>query len=117
VLDLRVSAVVPLALDRLDLDDADLAPAREASAQATERLIEAAHRDGSLPTEVGFADIGTLLVRLSRPLPGPVPTEVNDDLAHRHLELVLAGLRSGPGVLAERGMSRRELTETRVRGR
>jgi hypothetical protein len=46
-----------------------------------------------------------------------VPTEVNDDLAHRHLELVLAGLRSGPGVLAERGMSRRELTETRVRGR
>jgi hypothetical protein len=66
---------------------------------------------------VGFADIGTLLVRLSRPLPGPVPTEVNDDLAHRHLELVLAGLRSGPGVLAERGMSRRELTETRVRGR
>lgn len=109
VLELRVSAVIPLALDRLDLGDADLAPAREASAAATERLIDAAHADGSLPPEVSFADLGTLLVRLSRPLPGPVPTGVNDQLARRHLELVLAGLRAGPGVLGERGMSRRDL--------
>jgi hypothetical protein len=48
-----------------------------------ERLIEAAHADGSLPRNVTFADIGTMLVRLSRPLPGgvqpdldsPVPTD------------------------------------------
>jgi AcrR family transcriptional regulator len=49
VLDLRVSAVVPLALDRLDLEDPGIAPVREASATAVERLIEAAHDDGSLP--------------------------------------------------------------------
>jgi AcrR family transcriptional regulator len=115
VLDLRVSAVIPLALDRLDLDDADLAPAREASAAATARLIEAAHEDGTLPREVTFGDIGTLLVRLSRPLPGPVPTDVNDELAHRHLELVLAGLRSSPEVLAEKGLSRQELRGLRER--
>jgi AcrR family transcriptional regulator len=109
VLDLRVSAIVPLALDRLDLDDAELAPLREASAAAVERLIQSAHDDGSLPRQVTFADIGTLLVRLSRPLPGPVPTRTNDDLAHRHLVLVLAGLRSDPDALSEKGLSRQEL--------
>lgn len=113
VLDLRVSAVVPLVLDRLDLDDAELATAREASAGAVERLIQTAHDDGSLPRQVTFADIGTLLVRLSRPLPGPVPIAVNDDLAHRHLDLVLAGLRSDPEVLAEKGLSRQELRALR----
>lgn len=109
VLDTRVSAVIPQVLDRLDLEDADLAPAREASATAVERLVEAAHDDGSLPLEVTFADIGTLLVRLSRPLPGALPVELDDDLAHRHLELVLAGLRSAPETLTEKGISREEL--------
>lgn len=116
VLELKVSAVIPLVLDRLDLDDADLAPVREASAAATERLIDAAHEDGTLPREVTFGDIGTLLVRLSRPLPGPLPTEVNDELAHRHLDLVLAGLRASPEVLGEKGLSREELAMMRSRG-
>jgi AcrR family transcriptional regulator len=115
VLDLRVSAVVPLALDRLDLEDPGIAPVREASASAVERLIEAAHDDGSLPRQVGFADIGTLLVRLSRPLPGPVPAALNDQLAHRHLELALAGMRSDPDVLLEKGLSRQELRAARTR--
>ena len=115
VLDLRVSAVVPLALDRLDLEDPGIAPVREASAAAVERLIQEAHDDGSLPRQVGFADIGTLLVRLSRPLPGPVPAELNDQLAHRHLELALAGMRSDPDVLLEKGLSREELRAARTR--
>jgi AcrR family transcriptional regulator len=115
VLDLRVSAVVPLALGRLDLEDPELLPVREASAAAVERLIQGAHDDGSLPRQVEFADIGTLLVRLSRPLPGPVPTEVNDVLAHRHLDLALAGMRSDPDVLTDKGMSRAELRATRTR--
>jgi AcrR family transcriptional regulator len=113
VLDLRVSAVVPLALDRLDLEDAELTPARETSAGAVERLVESAHADGSLPKHVTFADLGTLLVRLSRPLPGSVPIELNDQLAHRHLDLVLAGLRSDPHVLADEGLSRQELRSAR----
>src|SRR3954469_8767602 len=113
VLDLRVSAVVPLALDRLDLEDAELTPAREASAGAVERLVESAHADGSLPKQVTFADLGTLLVRLSRPLPGSVPIQLNDQLAHRHLDLALAGLRSDPDVLADEGLSRQELRSAR----
>lgn len=64
--------------------------------------------------EISFGDIGTLLVRLSRPLPGPVPTDVNDELAHRHLDLVLAGLRAGPDVPGK-GLSRAELRALRER--
>ena len=115
VLDLRVSAVVPIALDRLDLEDPEIRPVREASAAAMERLIQAAHDDGSLPRQVGFADIGTLLVRLSRPLPGRMPTALDDELAHRHLDLALAGMRSDPDVLLEKGLSRQELRASRGR--
>jgi AcrR family transcriptional regulator len=93
VIDLRISAVIPLLLDKIDLDDEDLLPAREASARAVQAIIDRAHVEGTLPEDVTFADIGMLLVRLSRPLPGPVPPELNDRLAHRHLDLVVEGLR------------------------
>jgi AcrR family transcriptional regulator len=92
-LDLRVSAVIPLVLDKLDLDDTELRPARDASASALAQIVDAAHHDGSLPEEVTFADIGMLLVRLARPLPGPIPPDLNDALAHRHLDLLIDGLR------------------------
>ena len=90
----RVSAVLPLVLDRLDREDDDVRRAREASAGLMQRIVDAAHADGSLHPQVGFADIGTFLVRLARPLPGPVPAHLDDQLAHRQLELFLAGLRA-----------------------
>jgi AcrR family transcriptional regulator len=96
VLDLRVSAVIPLALDRVDLDDEELLPLREASAQAAERMVDDAHADGSLPQDVTFGDIGMMLVRLSRPLPGPLAPDLNNRLAHRHLDLLVEGLRPRP---------------------
>ena len=105
MLDVRVSAVIPLALDRLD--DPDLEQAREASAAAVERLVDAAHDDGSLPPEITFGDLGTLLVRLSRPLSG-MDTKADNVLAHRHLDLALAGLRTSP-TLTETGPTRSEL--------
>ena len=105
MLDVRVSAVIPLALDRLD--DPDLEIARESSAAAVERLVDAAHDDGSLPPEITFGDLGTLLVRLSRPLSG-MDTKADNVLAHRHLDLALAGLRAHP-TLTETGPSRSEL--------
>ncbi len=109
VLDLRVSVVIPLVLDRLDLDDAVTGPAREASAAAVQALVDAAHADGSLAPAVRFGDVGTLLVRLSRPLPGPVDRRLDDELAHRHLDLALAGLRHAPDVLDRPGPERRDL--------
>jgi hypothetical protein len=34
-----------------------------------------------------------LIVRLSRPLPGGFPREMDDRLSHRHLDLLIDGLR------------------------
>jgi AcrR family transcriptional regulator len=90
----RVSAVLPLVLDRLEDDDEELRAAREASAELVQRIVDTAHADGSLHPQVGFADIGTLLVRLARPLPGPIPAALDEQLAHRHLDLFVAGLRA-----------------------
>jgi AcrR family transcriptional regulator len=97
VLDLRISAVIPAVLDTMDLEDDDVRAAREVSAGLAQRIVDSAHADGSLAADVTFGDIGTLLVRLSRPLPGSIPADVDEQLAHRHLDLVIDGLRPAPG--------------------
>lgn len=101
-LDVRTGAVIPALLDELDIDDEEMQQARTAGSDALEGMIAAARRTGSLHQDVTSADIGTLIVRLSRPLPGPFPREVNDELGHRHLDLLVNGLRGadGPGKLS-----------------
>jgi AcrR family transcriptional regulator len=96
VLDLRTSAVIPTLLDALDLDDPELHAARQRSAGLAQQLIDAAHDAGVLRKDVTFGDVGLMLVRLARPLPGPIPPETQDALAHRHADLFLAGLRTDP---------------------
>jgi AcrR family transcriptional regulator len=110
-LELRVSAVIPQVLDVLDLEEPELAAAREASARATEALVDAAHVSGALPKDVTFADVGMMLVRIARPLPGPMDDELKHDLARRHLELFIRGLRGGDGELEGPELSRSDLAE------
>jgi AcrR family transcriptional regulator len=94
-LDLRIAAAMPALVGQLEMElDKELVAARQASVEPLDRIIAAAHADGSLRQDVASGDIGLLLVRLTRPLPGPFPPEVDHGLAHRHLDLVLAGLRS-----------------------
>jgi AcrR family transcriptional regulator len=105
-LDLRISAVMPAMLGHLTLDDDELTAARERAVAPVLRMLCAAQAAGLLRPDVAFGDIGTLLVRLSRPLPGPFPRELDLALAHRHLDLLLAGLRGaaplgGPGLTLE----------------
>jgi AcrR family transcriptional regulator/ketosteroid isomerase-like protein len=95
-LDLGVSAVMPVLFTEIG-DDAVLAATREASALCVQELIDAARLSGQIRADLDFADIGPLLVRLSRPLPGPIPPEVDLQLAHRHLDLALIGMRSEGG--------------------
>ncbi|MDQ2847774.1 MAG: TetR/AcrR family transcriptional regulator [Actinomycetota bacterium] len=95
-LELRVSAVIPVLLERVDMNHGAVKAARATSARAVQLLLDAAHADGSLPPDVAFGDIGLMLVRLARPLPGPIPAELNDRLAHRHLDLLIEGLRPHP---------------------
>jgi AcrR family transcriptional regulator len=96
-LDARVSAIIPLALDTPAMADEHVARLRETSAALLQQLVDRAHADRTLSDDVTFADIGTLLVRLSRPLPGRLPTDVDDALAHRHLDLFVEGVRAAPG--------------------
>lgn len=94
VLDLRIAAVIPVLLDQVDLDDDELAPARERGSRALQRIVDAAQAAGTLSEDITFGDIGLMLVRLSRPLPGPIPPELNAQLGHRHLDLLISGLRT-----------------------
>lgn len=98
---LRVSAVIPAVLDVLDLNEDDLEAARTASSRAVELLVDEAHAAGSLPKDVTFADVGMMLVRIARPLPGPMTAEMKEELARRHLELFIRGLRAAPAGTGE----------------
>jgi AcrR family transcriptional regulator len=91
--DIRVSAVIPALLDALDMRDATLTRAREDSAAAMQRIVDLAHEEGRLAEHIGFGDIGTLLVRLSHPLPGPIDAAFDRELAHRHVDIAVDGLR------------------------
>ena len=93
-LDLRVSAVMPALLDHIPPDDEEIALIRTRSWGLFQQLIDRAHAAGTLRADATFADIGLLLVRLASPLPGPIPRELDNRLAHRHLELLLDGLRT-----------------------
>lgn len=92
--DLRVGAIMPVLMGQPALADQELLNARDEAAAPVQALIEAARADGNLRPDVDFADIGLLIARLCQPLPGPFPREVADSLAHRHLEVVLGGLRT-----------------------
>jgi AcrR family transcriptional regulator len=94
-LDIRTGAVIPALLDEISLADEEMEQARSAGVQPLQDMIDAAQRAGSLRHDVTFGDIGLLIVRMSRPLPGPFPPDVNDSLGHRHLDLVVNGLRPG----------------------
>lgn len=92
-LDLRVGAVLPVLAGQVPADD-EVSEARDASAAAIQRLVDAALAEGTLRPDVAFGDTGLLLIRLGRPLPGPFPRALDDALAHRHLDLLLDGLRA-----------------------
>ena len=90
-LDLGIGAVMPLLIAHATLDE-EARATRDQSVESVQRMIAAAHVEGSLRADVAFSDTGLLLIRLNRPLPGPFPRELDRAIAHRHLELLLAGL-------------------------
>jgi AcrR family transcriptional regulator len=100
-LDLRIPAVMPVLVGQLQMDmDEELLAARRGSVGPIDLIIAGARAERSLRPDVASGDIGLLLVRLARPLPGPFPRALDSDLAHRHLDLLLDGLRSAAGPAA-----------------
>lgn len=92
VLDLRTPAVIPALLAHLNLDSPEISAARERSAAAIQALITSAQADKTLRTDVTFADVGLMLIRLAQPLPGDLSAELQSELAHRHADLLLDAL-------------------------
>jgi hypothetical protein len=91
-IDVRAAAVIPALLGEISLDDEEIMRARDISPATIEALIDAAHQAGALRRDVTSGDIGMFIVRL-RPLPGGFPRQTNDSLSHRHLDLLIDGLR------------------------
>ncbi len=100
-LDLRISAVMPALLGHVPPDDGEIAAVRERSWGLFEALVDRAHAAGTLRADVSFADVGVLLQRMARPLAGPIPRDLDNRLAHRHLDLLLDALRADRAAVAD----------------
>jgi AcrR family transcriptional regulator len=96
-LDARIAAVMPVLVGAVVLDEETFGSLRNAAVEPVQRMIDAAQANGSLRPDVAFGDIGLVLIRLSRPLPHTFEAAVQRSLAHRHLDLVVAGLRRRAG--------------------
>ena len=97
VLALRISAVMPLLAGQISLADDELMALRQESADLIQQMIDQAQAEGTLRPDITFADISLLLIRLGRPLPGPFSRALQDELARRHLILLLDALRPHGG--------------------
>jgi len=102
-IDVRTAAVISALLGEIPFDDGEITRARQAATPEVQALVDAAHRVGTLRPDVTSGDIGILIVRLSRPLPGGVPPEVQHRLSHRHLNLLIDSLRATARQPAELG--------------
>jgi AcrR family transcriptional regulator len=97
-LDLRVAAVMPVLGGTVDLEhDDELKRARDDLASLYEAIVQAAWRSGQLRTDLGLGDVGLLVIRLARPLPGAFDKEFDDAAAHLQLDIMLDGLRGEHG--------------------
>jgi AcrR family transcriptional regulator len=94
-LEVRIGAVMPALLDHAEVRE-ELLPVRNRLTARVETMVARAQAEGSLRSEVTAGDLGMLIVRLSRPLPGGIPPDLDDELARRHLDIVLAGLLTTP---------------------
>lgn len=91
--DQRVGAVFP-GLGQRVVDDEAFHAARDRSMAAMEHLLDAATRTGLVRPDVGLGDLMFPLTQLTRPLPGTTCQDYCHETIHRHLELLLDGLRA-----------------------
>ncbi|WP_461033148.1 TetR/AcrR family transcriptional regulator [Streptomyces mayteni] len=89
----RVGGLSPLLATEVDHEDPLLKASKRRMHEVTERLIQRAHASGQLRPDVGPGDLMIAIVRLTLPLPGSA-CGGSDDLAMRHLEIFLDGLRT-----------------------
>jgi AcrR family transcriptional regulator len=114
-LDLRIAAVMPVLDGKVDIEhDEELKQARDELAPLFEAIVRAAWRTGQLRTDVGLGDIGLMVIRLARPLPGTFAREFDDAAAHRQLDIMLDGLRGEHAARAAPGLSLDDVRDRRT---
>jgi AcrR family transcriptional regulator len=89
--DLRVGAVFPLLTEVTKSEE--FFESRDQFAQMIDRIMGEAIASGLLRPDVALGDLMVGLTQLTRPLPGKDRADA-DRFAHRHLELLLDGMRA-----------------------
>lgn len=109
--DERISALCPMLADTFDKNHPDLEAARERVEQLVELLMERARAAGQLRPDVGVGDLMIAASQLSRPPAGAGCLQA-DRFVHRHLQLLLDGLRApAPSVLPGRTTTLEDLRQ------
>ncbi|MEU3282472.1 TetR/AcrR family transcriptional regulator [Streptomyces antibioticus] len=91
--DERISALCPMVASTFDQHHPDLEAARERAEQIIEQVMNRAKEAGQLRTDVGVGDLMIAVAQLSRPPAGTACLSA-DRFVHRHLQLLLDGLRA-----------------------
>ncbi|MEU6811866.1 helix-turn-helix domain-containing protein [Streptomyces sp. NPDC046831] len=91
--DERISALCPMVSSSFDRHHPDLEAARERTERLVAEVMDRAKAAGQLRTDVGVGDLMLAVAQLSRPPAGTCCPGV-DRFAHRHLQLLLDGLRA-----------------------
>jgi len=89
----KVGALCPMLSEWMDVAEPDIVAARDRLDIVVGSVIDHAQAEGSLRSDIGPGDIMILASQIARPLPGAAPADHNY-FVHRHLQLVLDGLRA-----------------------
>ncbi len=92
-LDVKIGATLPALVGHVVFDD-EVDRARLDVANRLQPMLERAQEAGLVRPDVEFGDITLMVMRLSRPLPAVTKLLIDTDIAHRHLDIYLDGLRA-----------------------
>lgn len=96
-LDVKIGATLPALVGHVVFDDA-IDDARLNVANRLQPMLKRAQEAGLVRPDVEFGDITLMVMRLSRPLPAVTKLLIDTDIAHRHLDIYLDGLRAAGSV-------------------
>jgi AcrR family transcriptional regulator len=89
----KVGALCPMLSEWMDLAEPEITCARDNLDAVVAEVVANAQAEGTLRTDVGPGDIMIIASQIARPLPGAAPVD-HGYFVHRHLQLVLDGLRA-----------------------
>ncbi|WP_340385353.1 helix-turn-helix domain-containing protein [Streptomyces sp. SS7] len=109
--DERVSALCPMVSSTFDQHHPDLESARLRVERIIEEVMDRAKAAGQLRHDVGVGDVMIAVAQLSRP-PAGTGCLSADRFVHRHLQMLLDGLRApAPSVLPGTAMTMEDLRQ------